>query len=263
MNFDAKQNFYDILEITSDSSPQDIRDSYIRLKSAFSKDSMALYSLIETNETAGLIIQIENAFKILSDPERRKKYDREYHQKIGTDEKDFFSNSEEEEIKDPSNVTSIDRIPPMEDSTMTENMLVAPSTDFTSASNEDAGKTKDLNRVEPKRSTLPSENSAITFNQNNESTEIEQLIQNEKDFHGDFIKKVRETRRISIEEMAEFTKVSRTYIRAIESEDYSHLPAAVYLRGFIIQIAKKLNIPHDKVAASYVARYRQACPDKA
>jgi cytoskeletal protein RodZ len=82
------------------------------------------------------------------------------------------------------------------------------------------------------------------------------------EWKGEFLKKVRETRRVSIEELSEFTRISKTYLKAIEDEDYKHLPAAVFLRGFIVQVAKKLKIPHEKVANAYIARYRANRPEK-
>jgi hypothetical protein len=87
-------------------------------------------------------------------------------------------------------------------------------------------------------------------------------IEKEIEWRGTFLKRVREARRISIEELSSNTKITRSYLFAIEEEHFSKLPAAVYLRGFLVQIAKILRLPHEKVAAAYMARYYQARPDQ-
>ena len=58
--------------------------------------------------------------------------------------------------------------------------------------------------------------------------------------------------------MAEMTKVSKTYIKAIEASDYDKLPAEVYARGFVYQYAKCLRLNPDLVATSYIALMRDA-----
>ena len=79
---------------------------------------------------------------------------------------------------------------------------------------------------------------------------------------GQAIRAAREKQSVSIEEIAEETKISKRYIGAIESESYEDLPAAVYLRGFVIQIARKLGLPQDLVATSYMKRYRNSHPEE-
>ena len=68
--------------------------------------------------------------------------------------------------------------------------------------------------------------------------------------------------RIPLEEMCEFTKIGRAYLKAIEEEDYSRLPAPVFVRGFVSQIARKLRLPQDEVANAFISRYRKARPDR-
>jgi DNA-binding transcriptional regulator YiaG len=89
---------------------------------------------------------------------------------------------------------------------------------------------------------------------------INQEIAQEIEWRGSFLRKVREAKRVSIEEMAATTKITKTYLLAVEDENFSKLPAAVYLRGFVIQVAKMLKLPEEKVAADYMARYYQARP---
>ena len=45
-----KKNYYDVLEIASNASPQDIENAYTRARNAYSGDSVALYSLMTKDE---------------------------------------------------------------------------------------------------------------------------------------------------------------------------------------------------------------------
>jgi cytoskeletal protein RodZ len=56
------------------------------------------------------------------------------------------------------------------------------------------------------------------------------------------------------------TKVSTLYLQGIEREDYSKLPAPVYVRGFVFQYAKCLKLQPEIVANSYVARMKKSKP---
>jgi cytoskeletal protein RodZ len=88
--------------------------------------------------------------------------------------------------------------------------------------------------------------------------ELQAAITQETEWRGNFLRKIREARRVSIEEMADSTKISRSYLVAIEEENFSRLPAPVYLRGFLLQYARYLRLPQEAAASAYLARYHQA-----
>ena len=52
--------------------------------------------------------------------------------------------------------------------------------------------------------------------------------------------------------MVDLLKISKTYLNAIENDDFTKLPADVYARGFILQYAKCLKLNVDLVANSYI-----------
>ena len=76
--------------------------------------------------------------------------------------------------------------------------------------------------------------------------------------NGQLLKRLREGRGLSIEAMVEATKIRKPYLLAIEEQDLENLPARVYLRGFLTQIARVLRVDKVKLAEGYlafVARY--------
>ena len=62
---------------------------------------------------------------------------------------------------------------------------------------------------------------------------------------------------VDLEEIARFTKINPAQLQAIEDESFAELPAVVYLRGFITEIAKFLKLDPTQVARTYLRRHSQ------
>ena len=86
---------------------------------------------------------------------------------------------------------------------------------------------------------------------------FEKELTNKKDWTGEDLKKVREYKKISIETMHEKTKINPWYLTAIEKMDVANLPAAVFVRGYVIQMARLMNLKDLIVADSYMKIYRK------
>ena len=76
-------------------------------------------------------------------------------------------------------------------------------------------------------------------------------------FSGSLLRKVRESLGVDLEEIARYTKISQVQLHAIEEENFGELPASVYLRGFIHEIAKFLKLDPTQVTRSYLRRHGQ------
>ncbi|HNQ79025.1 MAG TPA: helix-turn-helix domain-containing protein [Acidobacteriota bacterium] len=74
-------------------------------------------------------------------------------------------------------------------------------------------------------------------------------------YDGASLRKVRESFKISVEEIVAETNIRSWYIQSIEEERYDALPARIYLKGFLKQIAQYLRIPAEKVLRDYLERY--------
>lgn len=270
--FTDKPNYYDLLEIHPDASPQEIREAYLKLKSAYSKNSVALYSLFDREQTESILEQIENAYEILSNPEKRKKYDLNHGgfrdaqpwETRSSRSQPKGSKSRPAALAAPSGDEDL-LVPPVTDFTRDQPEIVkrsyAPPQEFREPNGKwhptDDKKKEHIENTFVRTASVPESN---TFS--NTDTEVQSWIEAETEWGGPFLKKIRENRRISIEEMADFTKISKTYLKSIEEENYPALPAPVFLRGFLIQIARKLRLPQEKVAAAYMTRYRQVRTEK-
>lgn len=88
-------------------------------------------------------------------------------------------------------------------------------------------------------------------------TEFEREIVAQSLFDGAFLKKVRLYKKLSIEHLSKETRVSRSYLNAIEADDFASLPAPVFLRGFVMQFAKHLGLDQNVVSVSYMSRIKK------
>jgi cytoskeletal protein RodZ len=68
---------------------------------------------------------------------------------------------------------------------------------------------------------------------------------------GDLLKEKRKERNLTIEQIAEITKIRAEYLRALEESDYKNFPSEVYLKGFLKNYAKYLGINSDQTLALY------------
>jgi len=78
------------------------------------------------------------------------------------------------------------------------------------------------------------------------------------DWNGEWLKKVRDYKKIPLERLSEITKISAYYISSIEKIEPKSLPAPVFVRGFVSQIAKILGIDEKKVCDSYMKHFKDA-----
>lgn len=86
---------------------------------------------------------------------------------------------------------------------------------------------------------------------------FEKEIKERSEWDGAFLKKVREYKGHTIERISEKTKINSFYVTAIEKMEASELPATVFVRGYIVQIAKELGLNEKKVADSYMSLFKK------
>jgi flagellar biosynthesis protein FlhG len=87
--------------------------------------------------------------------------------------------------------------------------------------------------------------------------ELSREINAETEFTGALLRKVRESQGVDIEDIANRTKISMAHLKAIEAEDFGTLPALVYTRGFVQQVAQYLKLDTTQVTKTYLRRFRE------
>ncbi len=80
---------------------------------------------------------------------------------------------------------------------------------------------------------------------------------NEFRFTGSSLKGIRESMGIDLKQISQKTKINRENLEWIEEESFENLPALVYVRGFIMEYAKALNLDPHRVVDSYLKSLHQ------
>lgn len=70
---------------------------------------------------------------------------------------------------------------------------------------------------------------------------------------GEQLKRERELREVSLGEIAEATKISVRYLRALETNDFSQLPGGVFDRGFVRAYAQFVGLDEEATVEAYLA----------
>jgi flagellar biosynthesis protein FlhG len=76
-------------------------------------------------------------------------------------------------------------------------------------------------------------------------------------FTGSSLRGIRESLGIDLKQIYQKTKINREHLEWLEEENFANLPALVYIRGFIIEYAKALNLDPHRVSDSYLESYHQ------
>jgi len=66
---------YEVMNVSRSASQQDIERAYRTAQISYEKDSLAHYTLINEEQRKKTLLEIKEAYKVLSDPEKRREYD--------------------------------------------------------------------------------------------------------------------------------------------------------------------------------------------
>jgi len=215
-----KKNHYDILEVPLNATLEEIKEGHTRAKNAYSEDSLALYSIMTSEERNRMLLLIEEAFEVISSTEKRNLYDQE--QGINCSSKVFNMELRQQENQMP----------------MEQNKRLSTKPNLSE---------KNITKI------VANNKYQLDYERNDE---FEHEIMTSKEYSGKFLTKIREYKNVTILRMAEMTRISKGNIRGIEAENLEHLPAIVYVRGFVYQYAKCLKLNPELVASSYTHRLK-------
>ncbi|MGZ3652178.1 MAG: helix-turn-helix domain-containing protein [Bdellovibrionota bacterium] len=278
MGKDGKQSYYEVLDVSFNANPEIIRTAYIRAKNAYNRDSLAAYSLFDKEDSKRILDEIEEAYTILSDSEKRRKYDEShgivssesvyenYHR--GNHAVAAFARDALAAEADIGGRFSLEQDPFRKQAdTFAPRDGVAPAPTVSPAASASPAMAPQVSPVERLRAMqdLAGQNAVgprsyqVTraFEAN---PEMEERIKNCENVTGSFLRSVREYKRVSAEEIMNILKISKNYLTALEEDDVGRLPANVFVRGFVIQYAKALKLEHEKVANAYMTFLRAKRP---
>ncbi len=216
------QTYYEILEIQVDAAEHEIHRAYLVAKETYSPDSPALYTMFTPDEARELSRLIEEAYMVLSNHAARREYDSRL---IGR----------------------------------ASNANVAVQESQTLNFNTHSNPMQEKARSNPKGiEPLPAGYAKTRHGSYKVDLEFEKEVAEATEFDGQFLARLRNYKCISLDNLSDEIRVSRSYLKAIEGNDYSSLPADVFVRGFVLQYAKAMGLDGNTVANSYMKIMRNA-----
>ncbi|MBK7845204.1 MAG: helix-turn-helix domain-containing protein [Bdellovibrionales bacterium] len=245
----ADQTYYEILEVASDATQQQIHAAYHRARNTYSPESPALYSMFTREEARDLMTLIEEAFSTLSNQAKRKDYDRQLiRQTTQKDQTQFGPANASEELPD----FQVPEQGPKVGSAPLASVGIANTADI----EQIAVNQKSFQPSKPKADRVPEGFGKTRFSAYQIDPNFENEINQTRTFDGTFLQKVRIYKQVNLDQLSQETRISRTYLSALESNNFKSLPAPVFTRGFVVQVAKILGLNEKLVADSYMSLYR-------
>jgi hypothetical protein len=260
-----EQNFYELLDVKPHSSGQEVEHSYLLARRFLSPDSVATYALFQPEELVLLRRRIEEAFRVLSDPERRRRYDQEMASLEGGGWPEPLPEA-------PVSPTSETATAPVQAATREEAALpvgapaappvAAPASSAPGvgdavpkpSSNPPPLTTVPERLVEPTVAPKPPEPPSSP-----PPTEPwpMPLIDAHTCYTGDLLKQIRRAKGLTLERVAEITKINIFYLRTLEEEDQRNFPAEVYVKGYLRMLAGVYGQDPRRCIDDYLSRMNQ------
>jgi hypothetical protein len=83
--------------------------------------------------------------------------------------------------------------------------------------------------------------------------ELEALEMDCGGVNGEYLRQIRRGLQISLQDIADRTKIGIAMLRYIEADEIDRLPARVYLKGYLNQVCRLLRLPTPQVPEKYLA----------
>lgn len=209
-----EQTYYELLEIPSSASVDEIQQAYLRAKGIYAPDSPAIYTIFSREEAVQLNHLLDEAYQTLSHHARRRDYDLQLQKGNFT----VIQDKSRDMIMTPAQTPAKFKQPRTEDRAMLQQQGI--------------GVTK--------------------FGQYTMDSVVEQEIKEQEMFDGTFLKKIRTYKNVNLDILCEHLKIGRHHFHAIENNDFEKLPASVFVRGYVKQLAEALELDSKKVTDSYM-----------
>ncbi len=218
---DAKQpSLYDLLGVARGASQEEIEHAYRTAAAMYGPGSFASYSLLREAEREETFGKIEDAFRTLSDPEKRRSYNRSI-----TDSAIQLVRRRKPAAEKPTQEPDVPK-------TIWQRVYLPLRGRQGSVEAESRPELVDP-QEQPKEPLFGQEYSLST---------------------GQYLKHVRQTKGISLSGISEVTKIGVQYLEALEDGEYLKLPRGSYLTYIIAAYAKVLNLDAKSVVSDFRAR---------
>ncbi|MFQ6070906.1 MAG: helix-turn-helix domain-containing protein [Candidatus Aminicenantales bacterium] len=202
-------DYYELLNINPNATQEEIEKAYLYGVASFHPDSLASYGLLTEEEKKAALEKIEEAYQTLSNPSKRKKYNLRLRE---------LRNRYEERIHFRQSFTKLE----IEDGESHAKRIGRRLCNL-------------FFRSKMKKETQPGEKAKTR-----EADEYS--VDNLAFCSGEYLRKVRETKGISLEEISRKSKLNVSLLKALEEENYEELPQGTYLPHVVKIYAQYLGL---------------------
>jgi curved DNA-binding protein CbpA len=233
----SNQNWYELLEVSTDATADDIGRAVKRMSQTFSDDNNALYGLVEADEVQMLRQRIKQASLTLLNAPARAAYDRS----LGImDMREpaplmLVRTSPTETL--PGNATPMLLTEVFQEKSSQFSALHRPSGDISGTQGEVRNHIDDVNQALPATADVPAPVTQVS----------------DADISGAMLAKVRTAMGLTLKQLAERTKISVKHLEHIEQQQFGQLPANVYLKGMLMSLSRELKLDGLQVTRNYLA----------
>src|SRR5271154_1731561 len=77
---------------------------------------------------------------------------------------------------------------------------------------------------------------------------------------GEHLKREREMRGVSLDEICAATRISTRFLEALESEEWERLPGGIFNRGFVRAVARYLGLDEEGFVGEYAMALSEGTP---
>lgn len=230
---DLTQNYYELLNVKRDASKIEIREAYLRLKNSLQSNQNAFYSLEGDVSVDDYVTDLEKAFSTLENDQLRKAYDQRLARTLGA------------EVAKP-------QVPLAKNESLN---LDDPFADFmTTKVTETSTQVKipETQRVEPPQADSRAHSVHLPSCTEIEEKSLEILSDEQQFGTGNALTNLRELHGKTIDDIFKTIRIGPDLLEALEKENTAALPNIVYVKGFLANYLRHLNI---KSCKAFVDRY--------
>jgi len=272
------QTYYELLEVQPSAAPDEVRAALQRALQLCAPDSVALYALVEESQAEALRLRLEDAGRVLLDPAARAGYDRMLEVLPREPPPDSALWTEDEDDQGPP--TSVGQGPYAQresaslDEVEASGAAVAqtslpldagpprwpvrppglPSPRPRPAPGAVAAQPSPEASEAPAGAAGPAAAGAAAAETPAPVAERPRMpdLPPEVEFNGELLRQVREARGLTLQQLADRTRIGRSHLEKVEADRYADLPAPVYLRGILVSLARELKLDATRVSKSYM-----------
>jgi curved DNA-binding protein CbpA len=259
-----EQNYYELLEVVPSASAAEIRAAYERAVETYSADSVAIYALENPAQADELREKLREAMEILTDQGLRGDYDR----MIGLPPRPHAEEGAAPALAAAELMASSEAL----HSTHPEVKVAyypTPAPPPPGHAAPVAAPEPPAEHARPRVSAREIEGAPSIGEQEAIAT-AEAAMANvaararevprpkaveiplDAEFSGELLRRVRESRGLTIQQIADRTRISARHLENIEADRYAALPTLVYLRGILMNLARELGLDQGRVSKSYL-----------